>query len=1187
MTIDLVLLGLTHLPTLLPSSPLKSLNAANCSLNTIHESFFRVGIGLKLSNNNIRELPRKEALEYLKVGEGFKELKVLTANVVEGFGIDLGYNPLIYPPKNVYEAGNAKIRAYLTRYDNALINPKDITVHMIGDEEKGKTSFARAISGQINTASEINYRTQAFDIYTTHVKDIKANILDLGGQKQYEASIPVTCNENGLKMNVLNPDDLEDESKLDKAAGTWVDKILDGAVSPHFQFVVTKTDTIQEDVKEATLSSGKENLVNYLESKLAKLKQVREDRLTKLQNDISEIDEDLGECAGNPERSKVLQERKQVIQKQIEHQIYRVNHLPNFNTDCISFVSSVTREGFDSFEKNFSTVISKLPPIMLQDHWQNAAKWLLTKNDDKPYVTFGELQKWAFSPDAIKESDKSDESDTTDQKNKREEMEDSVVSKTVVDETDLIDLLTALSTMGRIIWDKADGQRETIFHRIDRVSHIMKSIFHHRMEEILQRYATLKGIDPAMLAKQYKQGQVPAELIESMFVHIEIHEAEHPDQTQVDFKSMEIRTCDENQKNALNAFISRLMQLQILIPLEEKVMNEQMYFIPHLIFTSEEVLCDPHPVLKIHLQLAFEIEIYKKTFCMCSVAALSVMQALVSVTQADTSLKASNKVTIIKVGHFEVTLNNSGRTLDLVIQLLDHDVRHDVVWILLNDISSKFGLEWKAVDCSLLCPKSEDPKPKLTYNPIPTSHREVLEDRHKEIPRQRKRCPCDEKCRFPSSFTQDIILQLNPRNGQCLSPLVNPHAPPEDLLETENLIAVLATKPIPDKDISTLKEQLPVFCRYNYERFSRNLRPVRQKIDDVSKCDHEKPCNCYLFSPAYLKIMWLLEENSLMVTNGDWPKFLKEINARYPEIQQDLCGLPFSMAPMVRVIRNMVAHEKAESISDAVWTEIRQSFQWLIMRCFSVRVLASLPQEQEPTLWEFALAFRDKENRVYNERLHSDDLEHPPQPLFRVVVSRFDRKMESMFYLEKPNDEDEVKQLKTQICQTFQLPTTFQEKIFYKGVYQSVSETADHLDMDEWKLPHDISLLDLLDLLDTRRGHLIHVVEESRTIQVVIITASTGIEQSFLNNKTFQAVLTLAQVKMGKVNLQLFYQKKQVHKEDVVGSVCEEDICEIYAFNSADEVSKRAYFRDGRSESESEGEDEDPDDIMEGLSLFD
>ena len=201
---SLLLSGLTVLPTLLPTSPLETLDVSNCSLSTIHESFFRAGIRLNLSNNKIRELPRKETLDYLNGGGNF----VGQDYECSKNGIDLKFNPLVYPPEHVYKEGKDRVITYLTQYENTLINPNDITVHLIGNEEVGKTSFGRALSGKITTASEITYRTQCFDNYTTQVGGIKVNIQDLGGQKEYEASIPVVCSFEFLVSPLRGRNDL-------------------------------------------------------------------------------------------------------------------------------------------------------------------------------------------------------------------------------------------------------------------------------------------------------------------------------------------------------------------------------------------------------------------------------------------------------------------------------------------------------------------------------------------------------------------------------------------------------------------------------------------------------------------------------------------------------------------------------------------------------------------------------------------------------------------------------------------------------------------------------------------------------------------------------------------------------------------------------------------------------------------
>ena len=60
----LSLTGLKYLPSLTPDTPLKQLDASNCSIEKIHESLLRPGINIDLRNNRISELPQEETLQF-------------------------------------------------------------------------------------------------------------------------------------------------------------------------------------------------------------------------------------------------------------------------------------------------------------------------------------------------------------------------------------------------------------------------------------------------------------------------------------------------------------------------------------------------------------------------------------------------------------------------------------------------------------------------------------------------------------------------------------------------------------------------------------------------------------------------------------------------------------------------------------------------------------------------------------------------------------------------------------------------------------------------------------------------------------------------------------------------------------------------------------------------------------------
>ena len=74
------------------------------------------------------------------------------------------------------------------------------------------------------------------------------------------------------------------------------------------------------------------------------------------------------------------------------------------------------------------------------------------------------------------------------------------------------------------------------------------------------------------------------------------------------------------------------------------------------------------------------------------------------------------------------------------------------------------------------------------------------------------------------------MRKLHPVDEQPTSPFARPPPPPEALLETENLISVLATTALCEEDVKFLKER-PVFSSSDYDKFNRNVRAVRQDVD--------------------------------------------------------------------------------------------------------------------------------------------------------------------------------------------------------------------------------------------------------------------------------------------------------------------------------------------------------------------
>ena len=292
------------MPAIPPSSRLSTLRAFDCSIKTIHPSILRPWFYPDLQNNKITELPQKEMLKFL---DESGRLSILNNN------------PLIYPPKHVFDEGKSAVIKYLTNYPNSMIDAKDVTVMLIGRQEAGKTSFGQCLAGKIVSAKEIKLedRTQVFDVYPAYLKDLILKIIDLGGHKEYESALAVLCRHHGLYICLLNPDDFIDDDSLYESAWIWVEKILDGASSPNFLFVVSKIDLIDEKERPSRIKEMKAQLLAFLDSRIGKPLKIREDRKKQLQQKLAEVEKDIEASTDNPDELAKLEDQKQGLERKL------------------------------------------------------------------------------------------------------------------------------------------------------------------------------------------------------------------------------------------------------------------------------------------------------------------------------------------------------------------------------------------------------------------------------------------------------------------------------------------------------------------------------------------------------------------------------------------------------------------------------------------------------------------------------------------------------------------------------------------------------------------------------------------------------------------------------------------------------------------------------------------------------
>ena len=76
------------------------------------------------------------------------------------------------------------------------------------------------------------------------------------------------------------------------------------------------------------------------------------------------------------------------------------------------------------------------------------------------------------------------------------------MEKSNLEHDDLINMLKALSAIGKIVWSDEPLRKETIFHKIEDLSVFLKAIFTHESEIALSFFAILMGMEKQAIQQQ-------------------------------------------------------------------------------------------------------------------------------------------------------------------------------------------------------------------------------------------------------------------------------------------------------------------------------------------------------------------------------------------------------------------------------------------------------------------------------------------------------------------------------------------------------------------------------------------------------------------------------------------------------------------------------------------------------------
>ena len=171
----------------------------------------------------------------------------------------------------------------------------------------------------------------------------------------------------------------------------------------------------------------------------------------------------------------------------------------------------------------------------------------------------------------------------------------------------------------------------------------------------------------------------------------------------------------------------------------------------------------------------------------------------------------------------------------------------------------------------------------------------------------------------------------------------------------------------------------------------------------------------------------LLEENGLIVTKGEWKATLRAILEKYPKCEEKVNDESCSVVALVRVVRNLVAHNDPDDYECQLLAELRMAFDWLLMHCFSFRVLHIL--HHDPTLSLFATTFQEYETQSLE--LARKTLRKPLQALFRVqALYKNGTKMETIFFHDPSKT---LQDFVAEVKQKLKVPDS--HKITYMGSY--------------------------------------------------------------------------------------------------------------------------------------------------------
>ena len=132
---------------------------------------------------------------------------------------------------------------------------------------------------------------------------------------------------------------------------------------------------------------------------------------------------------------------------------------------------------------------------------------------------------------------------------------------------------------------------------------------------------------------------------------------------------------------------------------------------------------------------------------------------------------------------------------------------------------------------------------------------------------------------------------------------------------------------------------------------------------------------------------------------------MKPVLEVHPYVKEKITGKSCEVRALTKDCRNFAAHKDPKDPKNKIAKDLRAEFDWLVMRCFSLRYLKIIPNS---VLKQFAKNFQDYDDATFQDLLKKGLMIAPILAFFIVRVFFLDKsEKESVLYF------DPKEQLKT------------------------------------------------------------------------------------------------------------------------------------------------------------------------------